>query len=203
MDSYGFARVVVFIKNTLSYEQISGLQDDSVQSVWIKGGFQNGRKIYFCHLYREHTSTLGSSLADQRLYMDKLLHQWEAACSLNNLDDQNEIHIVGDINLDALGERWLSPGYSLLSLAKMVENVCNSFNLTQLVKEPTRKQFNSVDATTHQSCIDHIYTNVKHRCSNPEIISFGASDHDLISYSKEPPSQAKTVRKRSYKNFDA
>ena len=138
--------------------------------------------------------------------MDKLLHQQEAACSLNNLDDQNEIHIAGDMNLDALGGRWLSPGYSLLSLAKMVENVCNSFNLTQLVKEPTRKQFNSVDATKHQSCIDHIYTNVKHRCSNPEIISFGASDHDLISYirySKEPPSQAKTVRKRSYKSFDA
>ena len=55
------------------------------------------------------------------------------------------------------------------------------------------------------SCIDHIYTNVKFRCSDAKVIPFGASDHNLIGYtrySKLPPQPSCTVRKRSYKNFD-
>ena len=109
------------------------------------------------------------------------------------------------MNLDALNGNWLTPGYNLVSLARMVENICNSCNLTQLVKEVTKKQFNSVDGTTSQTCIDHVYTNKKLRCSDPKIVSFGASDHDLVSYlrySKEPSNQATTIRKRSYKTFD-
>ena len=54
------------------------------------------------------------------------------------------------------------------------------------------------------SCIDHVYCNFKHRCSPVTIITNGASDHDQLSYtrySKEPPSPAKIIRKRSYKNF--
>ena len=65
-------------------------------------------------------------------------------------------------------------------------------------------QFNSVRNTTEISCIDHVYTNAKHRCSNIAVTSAGCSDHDMISYtrySKEPPSPARTIRKRSYKNF--
>ena len=55
------------------------------------------------------------------------------------------------------------------------------------------------------SCIDHVYTNVKHRCSKVMVTSFGDSDHELIGYTrytKEPPSPARTIRKRSYKNFN-
>ena len=58
---------------------------------------------------------------------------------------------------------------------------------------------------TKISCIDHIYTNAKFRCSAANVISFGDSDHDLISYtrySKTPPIPARIVLKRSYKNFD-
>ena len=55
------------------------------------------------------------------------------------------------------------------------------------------------------SCIDHVYTNAKFRCSDPEVITFGDSDHDIISYtrySKNPPVPARIVCRRSYKNFD-
>ena len=54
--------------------------------------------------------------------------------------------------------------------------------------------------------LDHVYTNTKYRCSPVSVSSFGNSDHDAISYlrySKEPPSPAKTIRKRSYKNFNS
>ena len=204
-NSQGFARVIVYVKKTLSYVQVDDLQEEDVQSVWLKGGFKNGKSMYFCHFYREHTSTLGSSLASQRLYLQKLLQQWETACHFNNPNDHNELHIAGDMNIDVLYGRWLAPGYHLLSLARMVETSCTNCNLIQLVKGPTRKQFNSIANTMSQSCIDHIYTNAKYRCSDPAIISFGGSDHDLVSYvrfSKEPPSQAITIKKRSYRGFN-
>ena len=52
-----------------------------------------------------------------------------------------------------------------------------------------------------------MYTlNNQFRCSKVSAIPFGNSDHDLISYvrySKEPPAPARTIRRRSYKNFVA
>ena len=63
---HGYARVVLYVKSTLQYEQIQELEDDVVQSIWIKGFFKNSKQIFFCHAYREHTSTLGNTLKNQR-----------------------------------------------------------------------------------------------------------------------------------------
>ena len=201
---HGFARVIVYVKKTLKYEQVYDIEDDLVQSVWLKGGFKNCRDIYFCHLYREHTSTLGSSMAAQRTYLEKILSQWEEASVHNNSTDINEVHISGDMNLDALDGKWLRSTYNLITLSKLVQISCNLGNFTQLVNVPTRFQYNSVKQTTDFSCIDHIYTNAKFRCSSITVTSFGGSDHDIVGYiryTKVPPSPARTIRKRSYKNF--
>ena len=59
---------------------------------------------------------------------------------------------------------------------------------------------------TNVSSIDHVYTNVKHRCSEVAVTSFGSSDHDIIGYtrySKEPPAPARIIKRRSYKNFES
>ena len=108
------------------------------------------------------------------------------------------------INFDALNDKWLKSDYHLLSLSKMVQSSCNLGNFAQLVSVPTRFQFNSVKNTTDISCIDHVYTNAKYRCSGITVIPFGGSDHDIlqyIRYSKTSPTPAKTIRRRSYKNF--
>lgn len=64
-DLFGFARRVVYVKNSLEYQQIHDLEDDLVQSIWLRGGYKAGKKIYFCHFYREHTSTMGGSIREQ------------------------------------------------------------------------------------------------------------------------------------------
>ena len=201
----GFARVVIYVKKTLHYQQVHDLEDSLVQTVWLKGGFKGSKPIYFCHGYREHTSTLGSSIRDQKLQLEKFLLQWEEAALHNSSNEPNEVHISCDMNLDSLNERWLRPDYHLVTLARMVQTSCHLGNFCQLVTVPTRFQYNSVKDETAISCIDHIYTNSKFRCSNVTVVPFGGSDHDGISYirfSKIPPSPARTVRKRSYKNFD-
>ena len=119
-SKHGFARVIVYVKRGLEYEQISDLEHEDVQTIWLKGGFRNCKNIYFCHMYREHTSTIGASLVAQRKYLEVLLSQWEKALSHNQQCEVNEIHISGDMNLDALDNRWLRKSYYLYSLSEMV-----------------------------------------------------------------------------------
>ena len=203
---HGYARVIVYVKKNFVHEQLHDLEDNNLQSIWLRGGFKNGKNMYFCHAYREHTSSLGNSLHSQRTNLELFLAQWEAATEHSNPSQPNETHVCCDMNLDSLDNRWLSSDYHLVSLARLVQSTCNASNFSQLVKDPTRVQFNSVSNTTSISCIDHVYTNTKYRCSPVSVSSFGNSDHDAISYlrySKEPPSPAKTIRKRSYKNFNS
>ena len=109
----------------------------------------------------------------------------------------SEIHTCGDMNLDAMNGKWMNPSYHLYKLSRMVHSVCNRLNFTQLVTEPTRFQFNSVTGKTNVSCIDHVYTNSKLRCSNVSVTSFGNSDHELVGYIrylKDPPSPSRITR---------
>ena len=78
-ELHGYARVVVYVKKTFKYQQVSELEDDKVQSVWLKGGQRNSKDIFFCHLYREHLTRLGGAAQSQ--YMNTLLGQWES-CSM-------------------------------------------------------------------------------------------------------------------------
>ena len=137
-NSKGYARILVYIKNSIQFEQVDDLQEDQVQSIWIRGGFKSSQSIYFCHFYREHTTILGNSMAAQRDSLSRLLEQWDTAISHGKTDGVNEIHTMGDMNLDAYLDRWLNPKYCLYSLSKMVFQACNINNYTQLVTE--RKQ---------------------------------------------------------------
>ena len=147
---------------------------------------------------------MGGSLRDQRIILEKFLSQWEEALVHGNIEDENEVHISGDMNLDALNNRWLDPSYHLVTLSNLVQTTCNSLDFSQLVSLPTRSQYNSASNSTSISCIDHIYTNRKYRCSKASVIPFGGSDHDIIGYTrftKVPPAPSRTIMKRSYKEF--
>ena len=134
------------------------------------------------------------------------MKQWETASEIRIANEPAEVHIVGDMNLDAHNGKWLSSSYHLSSLAKIVHDVCSLCNFHQLVHLPTRCQYNSISGQTNISCIDHVYVNSKFKCSKVKVTSFGNSDHDLISYirfNKDPKDPARTIRKHSYREFDA
>ena len=203
-ESEGFARVVVYVKKSFNFKQVHDLEDNQIQSVWLKGSYKNSKQIFFCHAYREHVSSMGGSISNQKVYLNKFLSQWEAATDYSSVTEPNEVHISGDMNLDFLPAKWLQPSYRLYSLTRLVQNICNSYNFTQLVKEPTRIMYNSVARSTESSCIDHVYCNYRHRCSSPRVIVSGASDHDMVSYirySKGPSTPSRKIGRRSYKNF--
>ena len=191
-DLHGYARVLVYYKKTIECCRVPELEDEHLQTIWIKFGFKNTRAGYFCHGYREHKSNLGNSLQVQKDKMLLFLNQWEKALNHGNPTEPNEVFVLGDINIDTLDGRWLQRDYSLYSLSQMVNTFCNANSLSQLVRG---KQL--VSSTTSLSCIDHIYTNCKYKCSSPIITSFGNSDHDIIGFvrlSKVPPEPARTIK---------
>ena len=81
------------------------LEDERVQSVWLKGGYKNSKEIYFCHAYREHLSGEASSVVHD--YIDTFLGQWDSAAHLNSPAQSNETHICGDMNIDVYQGKWL------------------------------------------------------------------------------------------------
>ena len=195
----------MYIKKSLVYEHLPVLEHPDIQSVWIRAGFKNTKKIYYSPQYREHTNTLGGSMAAQRSALEKMLGQWGEALVHGNPEQPNEVHVAGDMNLDCLNGRWLEPDYSLASLSRMVLECCNMNNFSQVVDKVTRVQFNRIRNETTTSCIEHVYCNTKYRISPVKVISCGASDHDAIAYtifSKDPPPPSRTIRRRSYKKFN-
>ena len=94
------------------------------------------------------------------------------------------------MNIDVYQGKWLRPDYSLLSLSRLIKSACDISSFDQLVQDITRIQFNSVSNVTKISCIDHIYTNTKFRCSAATVISFGDSDK-LYTIFQEPTNTIK------------
>ena len=123
-EIHGKARVVIFIKKSLYYDHLPEIEHPDVQTIWLRAGFKNTKKVYFSHQYREHTNTLGNSLAAQRTTLGKKLAQLEDAVVHGDPSVPNEVHIAGDINLDSLNGRWLESDYALVSLGRMVEEWC-------------------------------------------------------------------------------
>ena len=202
-SKYGYARILVYVKKTFNCVQVEDLQNDSVQSIWLKGGFRNSKNIFFCHAYREHLSRESSTV--QQDYLLSFLNQWESATYYGGTTEPHEVHISADMNIDVNNGRWLQPDYPLLTLSRLIKNVCHVSNFHQLVNDITRVQYNGAARTMESSCLDHIYTNAKFRCSAPNVIPFGNSDHDLlkyIRYSKISTPSARVICKRSYKSFD-
>ena len=60
----GYARVLLYVKSTLHYERCLELEDNTVQSIWVRGGFKKGKKLLFCHTYGECTNSMGNIIKD-------------------------------------------------------------------------------------------------------------------------------------------
>ena len=113
----------------------------------------------------------------------------------NNLDQclvkYGNYLILGDLNFDLLHE----------TKCKTLNDICEIFDLSQLVKDPTCFMKNC-----KPSLVDVVLTNNSSLCFNTHNIPTGISDcHNLISTTIKgnlPGEQRKPVSYRSYRNFD-
>ena len=83
--------------------------------------------------------------------------------------NDTEIIILGDLNID-----YMVPN----AIPKSWTNLLNTFDLHQLITEPTRV------CKTRESCLDHIYVTHPSSIVEIKIPHYGISDHFPISFSK-------------------
>ena len=168
--------LAVYIKDTFKatlFEDISGISNENFQQLWIKVQVQHCKSIFICTVYRPHGTTLAFSDSLSRSLLDMLLHG-------------NDIIILGDLNCNNLDDTVDS---------RTLKELCASFNLTQLVKEPTR--------ITEAKCflIDVIMITDPSLAESCSVITSSISDHNLVEVTlkiSRPKVKTKYVTTRSY-----
>ena len=71
------------------------------------------------------------TIACKREVLEEFVEQWECALEFDNPNDVNEVHISLDMNLDSLNGKWLDPSYKLVSLSRIIQNICDIGNFAQ------------------------------------------------------------------------
>ena len=102
---------------------------------------------------------------DQSKFLDKL----STAISRSNTSDNQEVYILGDLNINLINKQKHIPNG-----IKRYKEFCSLYGLEQLISTPTRVTKNS------SSILDHILTNSTDRVSQSGVIDTGLSDHQLI-----------------------
>ena len=102
---------------------------------------------------------------DQYKFLDKL----STAISRRNTFDNQEVYILGDLNINLINKQKHIP-----NRIKHCKEFCSHYGLEQLISKPTRVTENS------SSILDHRLTNSTDRVSQSGVIDTGLSDHQLI-----------------------
>ncbi|XP_071954198.1 uncharacterized protein [Antedon mediterranea] len=170
--------VCLYIRNDLTYNVRDDLQNDDIESLWINILLPKTKPILIGTCYRPEK---------QRSFFTSL----ETICG--DILQGQEVIILGDFNVDVSSNN--------LSKNKWVSQFCNMFNLTQLIKDPTR-----ITCTT-STIIDLIFSSEPLNIFQYGVIPYGVSDH-FITYCtrkivKIPIKRHKTIKIRSMKSFSS
>ena len=130
--------------------------------------------------------------------------------SLQQIDlNKKEIYFLGDFNINLFqnGKFFLKENQSnqvkdpTSSLISKYKEFCQSFFLTEIIKEPTRTTCNTA------SLLDHILTNCAEKVSQKGVIDVGLSDHQLIFCTRKIRRTRRNmhnqIQTRSLRNYSA
>ena len=112
-DRYG--GVILYVKNTLSYIRRHDLEPNRLECIWIQITSSNKRNILYGVFYRPPNS-------DSAYYS---LNEDSIGLAMDS--DISDVIITGDFNLNIINQQQY----------RKVESLCNEYNMTQRIDEPT------------------------------------------------------------------
>ena len=188
-DTHG-GGVFIAIDKRLTAKHETNL-DRNCEAVWASVQMVNTQKLYLCSFYRPPNSTTKDIDELESAFMD--LHQ-------SSRGKHPNIVIGGDFNCPNV--KWSSnneTGNICSPVEKHFEEFCNSYDLTQHVKEATRVESGNV--------LDLILTSKPNLVMNTEV-TVGMSDHSAVvsvvdlrpKYYHKPP---RNILQFSRADFDA
>jgi hypothetical protein len=171
--------ICVYARNELSPESRPELYHPDLELLWlsIKPG-KGKRRMLICCLYRPPNAATS--------YYDSILENFNMV-----VGKPDPCVILGDFNIN------INPNG--ITIDHRVEEICNLFNLSQLINVPTRETCNT------STCIDHIYTTQPDHHFESGVLKYTLSDHYFI-YTKyklnyKTPKPVKYTTRRNYKSF--
>ena len=113
LDPHG--GVIIYVNENIAFKRRSDLEFNHIECIWIEVTPNKNKSILFGVFYRPPSA--------DSAYMKAIEDSFGLACD----SCVNDVIITGDFNLNLL-----SPASST-----KIENLCQQFNLTQLIHEPT------------------------------------------------------------------
>ena len=162
---------------SLTCRRFCNLHNSNFQQLWLKVQCKKFKSFLVCTVYRPPDAPISFLEELGRTLVDSLLQ------GVN-------IIILGDLNCDVLGN---CPD------GRALEDFCSTFNLTQLVKAPTRV------SETSKTIIDVALTTNENNINSCDVIQCEISDHNLVCLRlklKAPRPRPSYVTTRSYKHYD-
>ena len=174
--------VYIYVRQTyktICLRDISSISASGFHQLWLKVQVRHLKSIIISTVYRPPntpTSCFDSDFAANFVY----------ASSLNA-----PIYILGDVNCNLLKPE--APD------CKVLANFCSSYNLTQLITEPTR--------VTEQtsSLLDTIFVSDIKQVRESFVMHSSVSDHDLVCLTlrlKKPRPKPVYINIRSFKHYN-
>lgn len=166
---------VVFINESLSFERKEQFEISDIETVWFEIKPPYKKSFLLCFVYRNPKSPSA--------WIDKLEEEIQIAFTYNN-----DVILTGDLNMDFLSpnkppQKWL--------------NVLETYNLVQLITQPTRETKDS------RTLIDHIYVTNIEQVYESHVVHYSVSDHYPICmtrYSKVTYNKNNTHKTITYRN---
>ena len=171
----------VYIKKNYkvsSLENVSSVSDNNFQQLWLKVQSRCYKSFVICTVYRPPSTPLN--------FIDDL-----ANSLIESLLSGLDVIILGDLNCNLLQDNAES---------RALNDFCSTFNLTQLINQPTRATENG------ESLIDVVMTTNEKLIASNDVLMSTISDHNLVYISlklKKPRIKPCYVTIRSYTNYSA
>ena len=168
--------VACYVRNDIIFNVREHFSDE-VENIFIDIFLPKTKPILVGIVYRP---------PDQSTFLELLS---EAICDTDSFDNQ-EVYILGDLNVDMIGKH---------PLAKSHKEFCSLHGLVQVITSPTRI---TVETST---LIDHILTNSVDKISQYGVLNVSLSDHQAIYCTRKVLKQKfnkhKYIEIRSMKNY--
>lgn len=147
--------VIFYIRDHLKYKQITWSCVTNLECIGLTITISQQMTFTLIGIYRPPLALSG--------------FYEELKAILNECNFKNEVVLLGDFNVN-----WNDK-----TNRKHLQFLANSFELTQLIKEPTRI------SSFSKTCIDLVFTNKAHRIQKIYNMVTGLSDHNMILFSRK------------------
>ena len=158
--------IACYIRKDLSFNLRENSSPD-VENIFFDLFLPKAKPILVGMLYRPPSSS-------------GFLKKLDLAISKTENFDNQEVFILGDLNIDLMSSRG-----NISNGIKRYEEFCSLHGLKQLIQEATRI------TETSETLLDHIISNSTQKVSQHGVLNLGLSDHQMI-YCTRKSTRAKT-----------